>query len=96
VDLLFVGDPIDAAILNRSFAGPGLKYGADRLGQLTLRILRELVEALEGINQLPERFDREVRVAPGPVLLSQLGDRSLELLTADSCTTLPNICTRRR
>jgi hypothetical protein len=48
----FVGDPVDPPVAHGALAGPGVEHGPDRLVQLVLRVLGEVVEALELLNEL--------------------------------------------
>ena len=57
-----VGDAVHAPVGDRALAGPGVEHRADRLAQLLLRVLRELVEPLEGLRQLLQRVDVELGV----------------------------------
>ena len=41
-----VGDAVDAAVLDRARAGPGVEDGADRLPELVARVLREVLAGL--------------------------------------------------
>ncbi len=75
-----VGDAVDAPVGARALAGPGVEHGPDRLVQLLLRILGELVEALELLHELLQRLDRELGVGLHPRLTLGTSDRVLEAL----------------
>ncbi len=78
-----IGDAIDAPVLNGTVAAPGVKYGANRLSQLGLGVLRKLVELLETLDQFLERLDRQFGVGIRIVLLALILDQSLEVLPGD-------------
>src|ERR1019366_6292463 len=69
---------VDPAVLDGPLAGPRIEYRADRLSQLRLRILRELVEPLETLDEPPERFGRKLRVGARPARALDLLERVFE------------------
>ena len=84
-----VGDPVDPPVGDRALARPGVEHGADRVRQLLLGVLRELVEPLEPFDQLLQRVDRQLRVGRDALGFLDRRDRVLEPLARDSVGDVP-------
>ena len=75
-----VGDPVDPPIWNRALARPGVEHRPDRASQLLLRVLGEVIEALELLDQLLQRVDRQFGIGLHAGLALGLGDGALDAL----------------
>ena len=82
-----VGDAVDPPVGDGAIAGPGVEHRADRLAQLLVRILREVVqhrEAVRQVRQLPQGVDVEFGVVGDPALGLDRPDRVLEPVAGDA------------
>ena len=80
----FVGDPVDAAVLDRAIAQPRVEDRVDRLRQLLARLRRELVELAEAGGQLAQGVRVELGVLLDAALALGLLDGLLEALAGDA------------
>jgi hypothetical protein len=90
-----VRDLVDAAVLDGALAGPGVEHGADRLLELLLRVLRELLaglvpeDPLEVVGQCLQVVHAELHVVLHARRALALLDQVLVALAGDAAADVP-------